>query len=177
VAHDTKETPTVVDTDALLAAAERYAETFDAGDLAPHPRRGLAVLTCMDARIHPERIFGLEVGDAHVLRNAGGRVTDDVLRSLVLSDWVLDTRAIFVIHHTACGVGSPEPTIRDAVREAGGPVSEGMRFHGFEDLEGSVRDDVEVIRSSGLLPDDIEVLGFVFEVETGRLRQVQVDGG
>jgi carbonic anhydrase len=130
------------------------------------------VLTCMDARIHPEKALGLEVGDAHVLRNAGGRVTEDVLRSLMLSTHVLGTRTLLVIHHTGCGLYGEEDDVRAAVAAAGGNV-EAIDFDAFSDLEGSVREDIERLRSSRRVSEGVEVRGFIYNVETGSLHPVE----
>ncbi len=161
--------------DDLLEANERYATAFDLGELPPAPKRRLAILTCMDARIEPLRILGLREGDAHVIRNAGGRVTDDAIRSLVLSYKVLGTREIAVIHHTECGLHRvTNDELRAALREEPGVDASGIDFLPFDDLDESVRDDVELIRSSSLIPDTIGVAGFVYDVRTGRMQPVVI---
>src|SRR5579859_4052779 len=139
--------------DELIAANERYAQHFAKGDLPTPPRLRLVVLTCMDARIDPLRALGLAEGDAHILRNAGGRVTDDVLRSLVVSQQLLGTRRIAVVHHTECGlVGRTNEQIRARVRPTLGTAADTIEFLPFYDLETSVRDDLASLRASPLIP-------------------------
>lgn len=158
----------------LLAANERYAADFTKGALPMPPGRHIAVLVCMDARLHPEKFLGLEEGDAHVIRNAGGRASDDALRSLIISYKLLGTREFLVIHHTDCGMLTftndqlREQLLRDLNADAS-PID----FLPFSDLEDSVRQDVQTIRSSPLIPNDIAVSGFVFDVKSGRLREVR----
>ena len=158
----------------LLAANERYADRFDRGDLPSPPARRVAILTCMDARMDPSEILGLEVGDAHVIRNAGGRASDDALRSLIISYKLLGTREFVVIHHTDCGQQGyvDEQLRRQLARDTGADAS-GVDFLTFDDLDDSVRQDVRVIRASPLVPDEIAVHGYVYEVRTGRLREVR----
>ncbi len=161
----------------LMAANQRYAAQFTNGDLPMPPRHKLVVLTCMDARIDPLRALGLEEGDAHVLRNSGGRPTTDVIRSLAVSQEMLGTREVVVIHHTECGsIRITNDSIRqrltdslgsDAARAAGE-----IDFLPFTDLEQSVRDDVATLQSSRLLRPETKISGFVFDVKTGRLQQV-----
>ena len=169
-----------------------YAENFAHGDLAMPPARGFAILTCMDARLDPAKFAGLAEGDAHVIRNAGGRASDDAIRSLVISHKLLGTKATFVVHHTDCGmVTFDDDTMRDllsqsletaALTEEGwkdvgeGPGSEEARHVAwltFKDLAQSVRDDVERIRSHPLTDPAVPVKGFIYEVETGRLVEVE----
>ena len=155
--------------DELLGANERYAAAFDKGDLGARPARRFAVVTCMDARLDPARFLGLAEGDAHVIRNAGGLVTDDALRSLVISHHELGTQEAFVIGHERCGmIGLSD----DDMHEKLGAAAEGVEFLGFADLEEAVRGSVRRIRESRLLPDSFEATGFVYDVRTGGLRQV-----
>ncbi len=157
----------------LLAANEQYAARFDKGALPAPPARRLAILTCMDARIEPFAMLGLRAGDAHVIRNAGGRVTEDVLRSLVISSTLLGTRAYLVIHHTECGMQSfTNEELRERLRRERAVDAGAMDFLPFGDLEASVREDVEAIRRCPLLPEEVEVRGLVYDVRTGRLREV-----
>lgn len=156
----------------LLDANHAYMEGFEGADAAKRPARQLFVLTCMDARVDPLRLLGLDVGDAHVMRNAGGRVSDDAVRSLVLSSALLGTQHAVVIHHTDCGLGL---TSDDAVRDdlAGHGLDVGNVWIGaFDDLDQSVRDDVETLRSHPLIADRITVWGCVYDVRTGHLRPV-----
>ncbi|MCU1486964.1 MAG: carbonic anhydrase [Actinomycetia bacterium] len=159
--------------DDVLAANERFASRFSAGDVPAPPSSHLAVLTCMDARILPLGVFGLELGDAHVLRNAGGRVTDDVLRSLLVSTHVLGVRAIAVVHHTLCGMrGTTDEALRAKVAEATGHSPGDLEFHAVADPEAALREDVATLVDSGLLPLGTDVRGYEYDVQTGRLRQV-----
>ena len=157
----------------LLAANERYAAAFTKGDLPMPPARQVSVLACMDARLHPEKFLGLDEGDAHVIRNAVGRASDDALRSLIISYKLLGTREFVVIHHTDCGMLTfKSDQLRDMLRNDLNADASGIDFLPFSDLDESVREDVQTIRSSPLIPDDITVTGFVFDVKTGRLREV-----
>ena len=158
----------------LLSANERYAAGFTKGDLPMPPGRHVSVLACMDARLHPEKFLGLDEGDAHVIRNAGGRASDDALRSLIISYKLLGTREFVVIHHTDCGMLTfTNDQLRDILRNDLNADASGIDFLPFSDLDESVRQDVQTIRSSPLIPDDISVSGFVFDVKTGRLREVR----
>lgn len=158
----------------LLAANERYAAGFTKGDLPMPPGRQVSVLVCMDARLHPEKFLGLDEGDAHVIRNAGGRASDDALRSLIISYKLLGTREFVVIHHTDCGMLTfTNDQLRDLLRDDLNADASEIDFLPFSDLDESVREDMQTIRSSPLIPDDISVSGFVFDVKTGRLREVR----
>lgn len=157
----------------LLEGNRRYAEGFDAAGLPAAPSRRLAVLTCMDARLDPHRFLGLELGDAHVIRNAGGRASEDALRSLVVSSWSLGTDEVVVIHHTDCGMQTLEETdLRSRLTEGTGTDASGLSFLGFSDLEESVREDVRAIRGSPFLGKRVSIAGFVYEVDSGRLRAI-----
>ncbi len=164
--------------DALLEGNARYAATFERGGLPAPPARRLAVLVCMDARIDPLAALGLELGDAHVIRNAGGRASGDALRSLVISAHLLGTREVAVVHHTDCGMRTfTNEELRERLRrELGVDVSD-LDFLPFTDLEESVREDVARIRASPLLPPGIQVRGFVYDVRDGSLREVPEGGG
>ena len=153
---------------AVLAANAAYGQSgFAATPRTPQPRRHLVILTCMDARLDLFRALGLEVGDAHILRNAGGRASDDAIRSLVVSAHLLGTREVAVIHHTNCGLeGLTDEAIADRTGVRGIP------FLAFGDLDDSVRDDVEAIRGSGHLPEGFVAWGAVYDVDTGALRVV-----
>jgi carbonic anhydrase len=158
--------------DELVEANAEYARTFDRGDLPMPPGRRLAIVTCMDARIIPSRALGLEEGDAHVIRNAGGR-TRDALRSLVISQRLLGTNEIAVIHHTDCGMLTfTNSDLHAKVKQDLGADSTGIDFLPFSDVEESVREDVEFLRASPLIPRDVPVRGFVYDVHTGRLDEV-----
>jgi carbonic anhydrase len=160
----------------LLAANEDYAANFRKGDLPMPPSRKVAVLVCMDARIDPAKALGLEEGDAHVIRNAGGRAAD-ALRSLVISHELLGTREIVVIHHTDCGMltfsnNDIQQKLESELGPEAGQAAANIDFLPFSDLNQSVREDVATLRSSPLIPDNILISGFVYDVRTGRLNQV-----
>lgn len=155
----------------FLKANERYAASFAKGHLPMPPARRVAVVACMDARLDPARVLGLEEGDAHVVRNAGGRAADAV-RSLVISQQLLGTREVVVIHHTDCGMLTfTDAQLKQKLRDELGAETD-IAFLSFSDLEQSVRDDVAAIRESRLLLRGVPVTGFVYDVKTGRLRQV-----
>jgi carbonic anhydrase len=163
--------------DELVRANEAYARTFDRGDLPLPPARRLAILTCMDARILPSRAFGLEEGDAHIIRNAGGRARD-ALRSLIISQRLLGTREIAVIHHTDCGMLTfSNRDLREKVRAELGSDTGEFDFLPFRDLEGSVGEDIEFLIATQLLSPDTLIRGFIYDVRTGRLTEVKVDAG
>jgi len=156
----------------VLTANKRYAGKSRHGDLAPRAARGLAVLTCMDSRIDPLGLLGLVPGDAKILRNAGARVTDDVLRTLVLASYLLGVDRVMVMAHTGCRMaGSTEAEVHQAIREAGGPDTRSMSFLTTQDQESSLREDVQRVRSSPYL-GGFQVGGFVYDLDTGLLRQV-----
>ena len=157
----------------LLAANKRYAAGFSRGALPMPPARQVAVLTCMDARLDPAKFLGLEEGDAHVVRNAGGRASDDALRSLVISYKLLGTREFIVVHHTDCGMLTfTSDQLQEMLRKDLGVDASGIDFLTFSDLDESVLEDVNTIRSSPLVPKDISVTGSVYDVRSGSLRQV-----
>jgi carbonic anhydrase len=160
------------ETDDLLANNQRYADGFDKADLPLPPGRKVAVVACMDARLDPARALGLEEGDAHVIRNAGGVVTDEEIRSLAISQNLLGTEEIVLIHHTDCGMltFSDEEFSDRLERETGSRPS--WDAHAFSDLDEDVRASIERIRESPYIPRKDSVRGFVYEVETGRLREV-----
>jgi carbonic anhydrase len=178
--------------DEVLAANAAYVKGFgEKGKLAMPPARRFAVLTCMDARLDPARFAGLAEGDAHVVRNAGGRASDDAIRSLVISYKLLGTREWFVVHHTDCGMetftgevmrGLLEKSLETAALESGkwrdvgrGPGSvegEFVDWLTIDDREGSVVRDVRRIRAHPLVPRSIPIHGYVYDVRTGRLVEV-----
>ena len=161
--------------DEVLQANAAYARSFDRGDLALPPRRRLAILTCMDARILPGKAFGLEEGDAHVIRNAGGRARD-ALRSLVISQRLLGTIEVAVVHHTDCGMLTfTNRDLRAKVQADLGRDTGEFDFQPFQDLDASVREDVEFLVGSELLDPKTLIRGFVYDVTTGRLREVELE--
>jgi len=159
-------------TDQLLENAERYASEFDKGDLPLPPGKKVAVLACMDARLNPYGILGLEEGDAHVIRNAGGVVTDDEIRSLAISQRLLGTEEIILIHHTDCGMLTfTDDDFKRQVQDDTGIKPE-WAAEAFPDLDEDVRQSIARIEASPFIPNKDSVRGFVYEVETGKLREV-----
>jgi len=159
--------------DELLDANRAFSAGFDQGHLPMPPARQVAVLACMDARLHPEKFLGLEVGDAHVTRNAGGRASDDAVRSLIISLRLLGTREFLVIHHTDCGMLTfSNEELQGKLQADTGADASGIDFLPFADLEESVREDVRRIKGSPFISDDIAVSGFIYDVRTGLLKEV-----
>ena len=159
-------------TDDLLRNAESYAASFDKGDLPMPPARKLAVLACMDARLNPYTLLGLQEGDAHIIRNAGGVVTDDEIRSLAISQRLLGTEEIILIHHTDCGMLTfTDDAFKRALQDEVGIKPE-WAAEAFDDLDEDVRQSVARITASPFIPRKDSVRGFVYEVESGRLREV-----
>ena len=159
--------------DEILAANDHYAAGFTKGDLPMPPGRRFAVVTCMDARLDPAGYLGLEEGDAHVIRNAGGLVTDDAVRSLVISHWLLGTQEAFVIAHTDCGMLTfTNEDLWAKLEDEAEVVAHGVDFHPFPDLDESVKASIAKVRESPLLPDSFAARGFVYDVRSGRLREV-----
>ncbi len=159
-------------TDDLLSNAEAYAASFDKGDLPLPPARKIAIVACMDARLIPSKLLGLEEGDAHVIRNAGGVVTDDEIRSLAISQRLLGTEEIVLIHHTDCGMLTfTDDEFKRSVQDDVGIKPE-WAAEAFPDLEEDVRQSIARIEASPFIPNKDSVRGFVYEVETGKLREV-----
>lgn len=159
--------------DEVLARNAEYARSFDKKDLRAPPSKAIAIVTCMDARIETGRCLGLEEGDAHVIRNAGGVVSDDAIRSLVISQRLLGTREIMVVHHTACGMtGFRDEELKAEIQRETG-VRPPFAMDTFADVESEVRQSLARIQASPFLPHKDRVRGFVYEVETGRLREVR----
>lgn len=161
-------------TDLLLKNNEAAARTFTKGNLPLPPSKKLAVLACMDARLDVHKILGLSEGDAHIIRNAGGVATDDAIRSLLISQRLLGTEEIVLIHHTDCGM----LTFKDAdlfgrlERETGVFCVSPEQFHSFSKLEENVRRQIQKVHAHPWVPKSITVRGFVFDVKTGRLNEV-----
>ena len=159
-------------TDQLLANAERYADAFDKGDLPLPPAKKVAVVACMDARLDPQKVLGLGEGDAHVIRNAGGVVTDDEIRSLSISQRLLGTEEIILIHHTDCGMLTfTDDQFAQQLESDTGATPE-WDANCFDDLEGDVRESIARIRQSPFIPKKDSVRGFVYDVQTGRLNEI-----
>ena len=157
----------------LLAANEKYSSSFKFGDLQIPPSRKLAVLACMDARLTVEDILGLNTGDSHIIRNAGGIATDDAIRSLTVSHELLGTQEFVVVNHTDCGMLTfNDEELRKKLVSKYKVSASGLNFYSFTDLEQNVRDQVERIKSTPFIPDDIPVYGFVYNVKTGKLGRV-----
>ena len=159
-------------TDDLVANNAQYAAQFDKGDLAMPPATKVAVVACMDARLIPAKVLGLEEGDAHVIRNAGGVVTEDEIRSLTISQRLLGTREIILIHHTDCGMLTfTDDEFKRSVQDDVGIKPE-WAAEAFPDLDEDVRQSIARIQASPFVPRKDRVRGFVYEVETGKLREV-----
>jgi len=182
---------------ALLEANKSYADTFDQSHLPSPPARHFAILTCMDARMDPAKITGLSEGDAHVIRNAGGRASDDAIRSLIISHKFLGTTEWFVIQHTGCGMATGtdaaiaqvlEEDLETAVHNGerwenpqrdssantklGSDLGHSIHWHTIADLQQSVLDDMQTIQNHPLVPSHIQVHGFIYDVKTGQLSRV-----
>jgi carbonic anhydrase len=159
-------------TDELLANAERYAEGFGLGDLPMPPGKRVAVVACMDARLNPYGLLGLKEGDAHVIRNAGGVVTEDEIRSLAISQRLLGTEEVILIHHTDCGMLTfRDDDFRRQIQEETG-IKPAWAAEAFDDLEADVRQSIARIKASPFVPKKDSVRGFVYDVKTGRLSEV-----
>jgi carbonic anhydrase len=159
-------------TDELLQNNEAYVASFDKGDLPLPPARKVAILACMDARLNPYGALGLQEGDAHVIRNAGGVVTDDEIRSLAISQRLLGTEEIILIHHTDCGMLTfTDDDFKRSIQDETGIKPE-WAAESFADLDEDVRQSIARIKASPFIPHTDAVRGFLYEVETGRLREV-----
>jgi carbonic anhydrase len=159
-------------TDELLQNNAAYAASFEKGELPLPPARGVAVVACMDARLDVHKILGLEEGDAHVIRNAGGVITDDEVRSLTISQRLLGTREVILIHHTDCGMLTfSDDELKQQIHEDVG-MKPHFSMESFSDLEEDVRQSIARIKASPFIPHKDAVRGFIYEVETGRLQEV-----
>ncbi len=159
-------------TDELLENARSYAEGFDKGDLPMPPGRKIAIVACMDARLNPYGLLGLQEGDAHVIRNAGGVITDDEVRSLAISQRLLGTEEIVLIHHTDCGMLTfTDDEFKRSIQEELG-IKPGWAAEAFPDVDEDVRQSLARVNASPFIPKKDSVRGFVFEVESGNLREV-----
>jgi carbonic anhydrase len=159
-------------TDALLENAKSYAASFDKGDLPMPPGRKIAIVACMDARLNPYGLLGLQEGDAHVIRNAGGVITDDEIRSLAISQRLLGTEEIVLIHHTDCGMLTfTDDDFRRSIQDETGIKPE-WAAEAFPDVDEDVRQSLARVKASPFIPKKDSVRGFVYEVESGNLREV-----
>ncbi|MBS8094073.1 beta-class carbonic anhydrase [Streptococcus suis] len=157
----------------FMKANKAYVDLHGDYHLPLRPKTKVAIVTCMDSRLHVAQALGLALGDAHILRNAGGRVTEDMIRSLVISQQQLGTREIVVLHHTDCGAQTftNEDFVVQLKRDLGVDVA-GQDFLPFTDIEESVREDIALLKQSPLIPDDVEISGAVYDVDTGRMTEV-----
>jgi carbonic anhydrase len=164
-------------TDELLSNAGQYAESFDKGDLPLAPAKKVAVVACMDARLIPTRVLGLAEGDAHVIRNAGGVVTDDTIRSLAISQRLLATEEIILLHHTDCGMLTfTDDEFKRSLQDETG-IKPAWAAEAFPDLDEDVRQSIARIQASPFIPRRDAVRGFVYDVHTGALREVDGAAG
>ena len=159
-------------TDDLLQNAKQYAAAFDKGSLPMPPGKATAVVACMDARLNPYGVLGLQEGDAHVIRNAGGVVTDDVIRSLTISQRLLGTREIILIHHTDCGMLTFKDDDLKAQIEADTGIRPAFALEAFPDEARDVRQSIARLQASPFIPHKDQVRGFVYDVRSGRLEEV-----
>jgi len=161
--------------DDVLTANQQFAKSFNYSGLAMPPKRKLAVLACMDARLAVDQMLGLEPGDAHVIRNAGGIVTEDALRSLIISHYLLGTQEFMIINHTDCGMLTfKDEELRARLeRETGVPAIVPAAFHAFADVQGNVARQIGRLRADPWIPRSIAIRGFVYDVSNGRLSEVR----
>jgi carbonic anhydrase len=159
--------------DEVLAANEIYSRTHELRRLTPRPERRLAILTCMDTRLSIQTL-GLKTGDAHIIRNAGGIVTEDSLRSLVISHYLLDTREFMVINHTDCGLMlATEQDLRTRIQNRSGTAAVSPAFfYAFQNIDENVRHQLQKLRTHPWIPKEVAVRGFVYDVASGRLREI-----
>jgi carbonic anhydrase len=157
-----------------LAANRQFVEQFKLGHLQMPPSKKLAIVACMDARLTVEKVLGLNTGEAHIIRNAGGLVTDDALRSLVISSHLLGTRIYYVIQHTDCGMLTfTDEQLREKLKSEIGHDASHLHFHSFSDVEQSVRSQMERLRNYPFLIPGADIHGFVYDVRSGKLQEVK----
>ncbi len=161
--------------DETLKSNQQYAQSFNLGSLPMPPGRKLAVVACMDARVTVEELLGLKTGDAHIIRNAGGIVTEDAVRSLIISHHLLGTQEFMIINHTDCGMLTfHDADLKTKLREATHQSAVAPEaFHSFGNLEQNVREQIEKVKSHPWIPQSIPVRGFIFDVKSGKLTEVQ----
>jgi carbonic anhydrase len=160
--------------DEAVQANEAYARDFDSGNLQMPPSRKLAVLACMDARLIPDQILGFKIGEAHVIRNAGGIATEDALRSFIISHHLLGTQEFVIINHTDCGMLTfkDEELLSSLEQKTGTATIAPVHFHSFTDLEDNLRQQIKRVKAHPWIPKDIPVRGFIYDVRTGKLNEV-----
>ncbi len=163
--------------DEIMKTNQAYAANFRLGHLPAPPARKLAVVACMDARLTVEQALGLKTGDAHIIRNAGGIATEDVIRSLVISHWLLGTEEFAIINHTDCGMLTfrDKDLLERLERETGTRAAAPARFHAFSDLQENVRRQIQRLKSHPWIPAGIPVRGFIYDVKTGKLREIAAE--
>lgn len=158
----------------FMLANQAYVALHGEEHLPIRPKTKVAIVTCMDSRLHVAQALGLALGDAHILRNAGGRVTDDMIRSLVISQQQLGTREIVVLHHTDCGAQTfTNPEFHEQLQHDLGVDVSDKDFLPFTDIEESVREDMQLLKDSPLIPEDVIINGAVYDVDTGRMTEVK----
>ena len=162
-----------------VKANSNYANGFQSGDLPMPPARKIAILACMDARLTVEPMLGLKTVDAHIIRNAGGIATEDAVRSLIISHHLLGTQEIMIINHTDCGMLTfKDPDLKVKLRQQSGAAAVGpAHFYAFSDLEDNVREQIQRLQSHPWIPKHIPVRGFIYDVRSGRLREVRIAAG
>lgn len=159
--------------DKLLTANEVYSKSFKYADLLIPPSKKLAIVACMDARLTVENVLGLNTGDAHIIRNAGGIATDDAIRSLLISHELLGTEEFLVINHTDCGMLTfTDKDLQQKLAEKYNLDANGLEFHSFPNLEDNVKHQVKKIKSTPFLPKEIPVYGFTYDVKSGKLKRI-----
>ncbi len=160
--------------DEVLKANEEYAKNFKLGHLPAPPARKLAVVACMDARLTVSQLLGLKTGEAHIMRNAGGIITEDAMRSLIISHYLLGTQEWMIINHTDCGMLTfkDEELHLKLRKTSGASAVSPVHFHAFGDLEENVRHQIEKVKHHPWFPKHIPVRGFIYDVKTGRLNEV-----
>ena len=160
-------------TDEIVIANEKYSRNHELKHLSPRPRKKVVIIMCMDTRL-TIKTLGLEVGDAHILRNAGGIVTDDVIRSLLISHYKLGTEEFVLINHTDCGMltFTDEEFRQQLERSSGTATVAPTQFHSFKDVEKNVREQLQKLRSHPWIKKEISLRGFVYDVKTGRLKEI-----
>lgn len=165
--------------DEVLKANESYAQGFNLGHLPMPPGRKLAIVACMDARLTVEQVLGLKTGEAHIIRNAGGIVTEDAIRSLLISHYLLGTQEFMIINHTDCGMLTfKDEDLRTTLEQRTRTASvTPEQFHAFGNVEENVRRQIQKVRSHAWIPKEIPVRGFVYDVKTGKLKEVSAEAG